>query len=179
MCVNCDLRAEIIYIREQEEEISCGVCHNVRGTLIHEDTSYCKRCFDAFYKTKLKTMSRPDKPYTFCPLCHYDNDPECTGIGLVSRDWTQPMSSQEWHQLQYEMCCDIRERVTRRGRTPKQGYSSCCTCGQMKPSKVHMKCGSCKMAYYCSRKCQRDHWPSHKVSCKQLQKIQQGRPLPM
>src|SRR5581483_2599893 len=30
-----------------------------------------------------------------------------------------------------------------------------------------MKCANCESEYYCSKECQKDHWPSHKRICKQ------------
>ena len=30
-------------------------------------------------------------------------------------------------------------------------------------------CNGCKKAFYCSRKCQRKHWPKHAASCKKFQ----------
>lgn len=31
---------------------------------------------------------------------------------------------------------------------------------------VHLKCCSkCKIVYYCSQECQKQHWPSHKREC--------------
>ena len=32
-------------------------------------------------------------------------------------------------------------------------------------AKAFSKCGRCKMMHYCSRTCQRSHWPTHKADC--------------
>ena len=34
-----------------------------------------------------------------------------------------------------------------------------------KPTTTLMKCSSCKFARYCSRDCQKKHWPAHKKEC--------------
>lgn len=40
---------------------------------------------------------------------------------------------------------------------------TCAACGEKNPSK---KCGNCKGVGYCSRECQKAHWPIHKKTCK-------------
>ena len=40
----------------------------------------------------------------------------------------------------------------------------CSSCG--KPDKKMMRCNRCKMCWYCSPACQREHWASHKKTCK-------------
>ncbi|KAJ7232184.1 hypothetical protein B0H12DRAFT_203108 [Mycena haematopus] len=32
------------------------------------------------------------------------------------------------------------------------------------------KCAGCKQEWYCSRNCQKAHWPDHKESCKKAQR---------
>ncbi|ORY41755.1 hypothetical protein BCR35DRAFT_316454 [Leucosporidium creatinivorum] len=46
------------------------------------------------------------------------------------------------------------------------GISLCGFC--LGPSASHMKCGSCRVARYCSPKCQKEAWPAHKAECKRL-----------
>lgn len=45
-----------------------------------------------------------------------------------------------------------------------------CRCGNLhcKSYKVPYKCGNCKCVSYCSRKCQKADWKSHKLVCNQL-----------
>ena len=43
----------------------------------------------------------------------------------------------------------------------------CYYCGQSGSKKG---CAKCRVAYYCSRKCQKLHWESHKKVCKKIQK---------
>jgi hypothetical protein len=40
-------------------------------------------------------------------------------------------------------------------------------CGHCKATLFHggKKCGKCEMQYYCSKECQRHHWPSHRTLC--------------
>jgi len=43
----------------------------------------------------------------------------------------------------------------------------CATCHKPPvPPNVLKTCGKCQQVYYCCAKCQRDDWPSHKLSCK-------------
>jgi hypothetical protein len=47
---------------------------------------------------------------------------------------------------------------------PAHRCSACAT-----PVGSSTRCSACKQAYYCSERCQRSHWPHHKVECKRLQ----------
>jgi hypothetical protein len=46
--------------------------------------------------------------------------------------------------------------------------ASCAMCGiepDTSPAVPAMRCARCKRSYYCSRACQRRHWPVHKLEC--------------
>lgn len=46
----------------------------------------------------------------------------------------------------------------------KDAKVDCCNwCGRAFPGLKH--CGVCKETYYCSKACQKAHWPAHKVTC--------------
>ncbi|GAA5969088.1 hypothetical protein JCM3765_003434 [Sporobolomyces pararoseus] len=49
----------------------------------------------------------------------------------------------------------------------------CGGCHEAKEGSKLMRCGACKMAFYCSPACQKLHWPTHKTLCKLTQKNQQ------
>ena len=42
---------------------------------------------------------------------------------------------------------------------------------QGRPTTKLMKCGACKFARYCSRDCQKKHWPEHKKQCMAIKRI--------
>ena len=47
------------------------------------------------------------------------------------------------------------------------------TCSYTKCTKSHdklMLCKACKLVRYCSKECQRSHWPTHKRDCTYLKK---------
>ena len=45
--------------------------------------------------------------------------------------------------------------------------AACANCGKAEEDDNKLKtCTSCKMVKYCSRDCQRSHWPKHKKACK-------------
>jgi len=54
------------------------------------------------------------------------------------------------------------------GSTNERGIIGriCHTC--KKSSKQMKKCSDCKVAYYCSEKCQKEDWKSHKTECRRL-----------
>jgi hypothetical protein len=43
----------------------------------------------------------------------------------------------------------------------------CAVCGI--PLADVKQCGGCRKVAYCSRECQRKHWPQHKEECRRLQ----------
>jgi hypothetical protein len=48
------------------------------------------------------------------------------------------------------------------GTTSEKKNKSCARCGKA----ANKACGGCKLAWYCSRECQSDHWQkSHKAAC--------------
>ena len=46
-------------------------------------------------------------------------------------------------------------------------FTLCAGCNKQKGTK---KCGGCKQTYYCSQKCQSNHWKDHKSQCKKIRK---------
>nr|BCL66200.1 hypothetical protein [Volvox reticuliferus] len=49
----------------------------------------------------------------------------------------------------------------------------CLQCGGLIP--VPKTCGNCKLATYCSRECQKQHWQRHKPKCARLQQAERER----
>jgi hypothetical protein len=43
----------------------------------------------------------------------------------------------------------------------KMDTNKCSKCDEL----AHQKCGACQAVYYCSRECQKLHWPEHKIFC--------------
>ncbi|KAF7344532.1 hypothetical protein MSAN_01935100 [Mycena sanguinolenta] len=49
-------------------------------------------------------------------------------------------------------------------------HCSCATCYKPETEELkHKRCGSCRKTAYCSKECQKEHWPIHKQTC-QLQR---------
>lgn len=50
----------------------------------------------------------------------------------------------------------------------KACHSNCAFCGkgQMAKDLALQRCAKCHSVYYCSRECQKSHWPAHKAKCK-------------
>jgi len=56
---------------------------------------------------------------------------------------------------------------------PTAGGAYCSGCGEQEPpvgqGERYQRCGKCQKCYYCSRKCQKDHWDGgHKKNCKYM-----------
>ena len=45
----------------------------------------------------------------------------------------------------------------------------CYGCGELFEREALMRCAQCKVAYYCTRACQRRHWAAHRAPCLQNQ----------
>ncbi|MCJ1245451.1 hypothetical protein MMC30_002655 [Trapelia coarctata] len=63
--------------------------------------------------------------------------------------------------------------VCRRIPNPKAGGTYCSGCGEQEApvgqGERYQRCGKCRKCYYCSRKCQKDHWDGgHKKECKYM-----------
>jgi hypothetical protein len=71
--------------------------------------------------------------------------------------------------------CETRARSDQRKVAKRSEYANLlvprnCSwqlCGKLEtPERRHFKCSRCKVAYYCSKKCQRNHWrDTHKDRC--------------
>jgi len=60
----------------------------------------------------------------------------------------------------------IKVAMPNKGR-PEE-FKSCCnpSCSKAENKDVKLQvCGQCKVTLYCSRTCQKQHWPSHKSHC--------------
>ncbi|KAH6880868.1 hypothetical protein BKA70DRAFT_1391220 [Coprinopsis sp. MPI-PUGE-AT-0042] len=54
-------------------------------------------------------------------------------------------------------------------RSQKRGYHICDNCGTPEtPAGKLRLCGGCMTYLYCSQKCQKAHWPSHKLVCQHI-----------
>lgn len=52
---------------------------------------------------------------------------------------------------------------------PGSGYLSlrdlCHGCNTYMPTKLQ-RCGGCRLAFFCSKECQKENWPVHKLECR-------------
>ena len=92
-------------------------------------------------------------------------------------------------------CAIIHERLVRGGDEDAKGYSfvhdalkippdhnmifdekTCVTCMKAVPEVAKLKsCKACRSVYYCSKECQRAHWPLHKRECPRSCAADRGR----
>lgn len=76
------------------------------------------------------------------PVC---NDMECD---LIVKQNTETMMGQKLSNKRNRICAD------------------CGTIEEIGQQQQMMACARCKVTYYCSKDCQRRHWPEHKKTCK-------------
>ena len=57
---------------------------------------------------------------------------------------------------------DENVETSEEAKESNTNHQNTCSCGQ--PSTL--RCSQCKSMYYCSKACQRQHWPAHKASCR-------------
>lgn len=63
-------------------------------------------------------------------------------------------------------CSCLEQKLSELKAMPK---ISCCTrCRKRDVKSKIMECSICRVTQYCSKKCQRDDWPEHKLLCKQF-----------
>jgi hypothetical protein len=67
--------------------------------------------------------------------------------------------------MQMYLICQLQKNVEILYERFKQ-ESRCCTCGEVK-QKIFC-CSRCKVASYCSKECQTEHWKDHKLNCVDL-----------
>lgn len=67
-------------------------------------------------------------------------------------------------------CSENFRRVVKDGRKIRRKMRPCHMC---KRKNARFRCGGCESYYYCSKKCQMDHWDSggHRRECKRLGKL--------
>ena len=46
-------------------------------------------------------------------------------------------------------------------------FGNCKNCGKIAVEEKFKHCSKCEITYYCSEKCQKDHWKIHKTECKE------------
>ena len=72
----------------------------------------------------------------------------------------------------------VRESRVSRGWAEETVPNRCAYCKAPPTTVIKLSiCGRCKSVKYCSGKCQKLAWPSHKAVCKPLEKYTLGRPL--
>jgi hypothetical protein len=65
---------------------------------------------------------------------------------------------------------DEQQQQRQKATPPVEVDRSCANCGAAEESAnsgatTHRPCSRCKAAYYCSVKCQKEHWKAHKLTC--------------
>ncbi|KAF7344531.1 hypothetical protein MSAN_01935000 [Mycena sanguinolenta] len=56
-------------------------------------------------------------------------------------------------------------------------HRTCATCFKPETKELkHRRCGSCQKAAYCSKECQKEHWPIHKKTCQLQRKNRESLP---
>ncbi|OWF53582.1 Ubiquitin carboxyl-terminal hydrolase 19 [Mizuhopecten yessoensis] len=106
---------------------------------------------------------------TACQRADWKGEHKVKCKGIQSRDQNKNLNSQRKENLS-------KKKNDKRNRTPfhnnheeegeenkKRQYRKCMACDKTASSMEH--CNRCKVANYCSKKCQRQHWNEHKLNC--------------
>ncbi|CAE6527723.1 unnamed protein product [Rhizoctonia solani] len=133
--------------------------------------AFVERCRNWSHKSTCEYRTQGRIPLSVAwgenPLCSCGE-----GIGLTGSQWNVP----EWKGLlpfatraaiSPIFSVSLIESVAGilSGLTPSKPLATCWACGS--PGKPGLSaCGMCKKAKYCSTTCQREHWKTHKMTCK-------------
>jgi len=86
----------------------------------------------------------------------------------TSEHWGEDVWSlreQDWGDMHAKEF-STRELVARmKPGTRADFFNVCAACGEKEKEKKFSKCAGCKLVYYCSRKCQKRDWKTHKIVC--------------
>lgn len=121
--------------------------------------NWLERRIQAFSANNQKERAKWD---TALMMCFSAMARMYTGPTTLSQ--TQQQQQQQQRQQQQHQPQQQQQRQASVQKAPK----ICATCG--KEGEKLPKCERCRSVRYCGRSCQAQHWPTHKLVCKQQQK---------
>ena len=142
-----------VIIRGKNEEPVLEVMAKQQGILI----KYIKMALKGDEKPKESDM-RKFKPATF--LLHMND------IIFLKRDFFRDVL------LHYDLTLDEYGYTPLKFDCPRNNLLTdmrqCGQCNKIGKTRELLKCGHCKIVYYCNEDCQRKHWRAHKQICQTL-----------
>ena len=96
----------------------------------------------------------------------YPQAASCLTKRVFEDDWDMmtdaeiPPAAKEWSS-DPEVQSKLEQTMT-------NNRKKCCQCHKRHdPLDRSLKCSGCKRVHYCSRECQKEHWPIHRIQCKE------------
>jgi len=149
-----------------EKQLRCGVCKRV---------CYCSvKCQKEDWQFHKRTCSKPvekgaDAAKRFEGLAEAKHAQETIDAELADKD---PVLAAQVKQMMSGMLGSQQEKeAAKEEPAPKATCKSC-----MEACEKPLRCGVCKLATYCSAKCQKEDWRFHKRICKKAEESESLAP---
>lgn len=89
--------------------------------------------------------------------------------GCRTAEYCSAKCQKEHWEISHKENCKEYGKETRAYMYAQKLKRSCYNCFKSSSTEDYMKCSGCKITYYCSSECQKEHWEKeHKLQCKKL-----------
>lgn len=177
--VNCP---EIIFYLLQNSQDPIALLERVPFRLCDSNSPIFQYMLDLAYDKEgnsllHKAISRNDIDNALILLNNADDPRELlTALnynGLLPFETISPSTLLFKYIMDLAYCQELSSSVSQVAdsslEATKSEHNSCHNiCAYCSKSDCKMRCGRCQAVYYCSLKCQKEHWKSHKIDCKKI-----------
>jgi hypothetical protein len=146
----------------------------VRSSSLSETIWYCTGC-DTYHPEEYPKVMFMSSDHQYKLMLHYcvyhvENHPVlilgCVQCGSPNRKgYTIDMMYENGNVIMFHCSKRCLKITSNECLSPNSVEVRCDNCGIYFANDQMKKCSRCYGDYYCSTKCQREHWPEHKQQC--------------